>query len=56
MIQKRYEYWDSENGTPVKRFTEWFDYSEHDELLKAFQKNEKYQVINSKLLNEFRVV
>lgn len=55
-IQKRYEYWDSENGIPVKKFTEWFNYSENDSLLKVFQKEEKYQLKNSKLLNEFRVI
>lgn len=55
MIQKRYEYWDSEGGKPVKKFTDWFNYSPHDKLLKAFQKEEKYQIAN-KLLNEFRVV
>ena len=23
---KRYEYWASENGKPVKKLTEWFNY------------------------------
>ena len=54
-IQKRYEYWDSENGKTVKKFTEWYNYCEDDSLLKVFQKEEKWQ-LNQKLRNEFRVI
>ena len=56
MILKRYEYWASENGKPIKKWTEWFNYNEDDSLLPVLQKNEKYQLLNPKLKNEFRVV
>ena len=54
-IQKRYQYWASENGVPVIKWTDWRNYSPHDHLLKIFQKEEKWQM-NNKLLNEFRIV
>ena len=56
MIQKRYEYWASENGKPVKKWTPWYDYSKEDSLLKDFQTKEKYQLRNPTLRNEFRIV
>ena len=56
MILKRYEYWASENGKPVIKWTEWFNYSPNDELLERFQTQEKYQLSCSKLRNEFRIV
>ena len=56
MILKRYEYWASENGKPIKKWTEWFNYNEDDSLLPVLQKNEKYQLLNPKLKNEFRIV
>ena len=52
MIQKRYQY----IGSKGAEWTEWFNYCEDNSLLKVFQKEEKYQLKNSKLLNEFRVV
>ena len=50
MIQKRYEYY-GPNGI---QWTDWFNYSKEDSLLKVFQKEEKWQVMN-KLRNEFRL-
>lgn len=55
-IQKRYQYWSNEGGKPVIQWTNWYNYCEDDSLLKVFQKKEKYQLMNSKLLNEFRIV
>ena len=52
MIQKRFQYI-TPDGTV---WTNWFNYSDSDELLPVFQKNEKYQLLHPKLLNEFRVV
>lgn len=52
MIQKRYQ-WISKEGVV---WTHWYNYCEDDSLLKIFQKEEKYQLKNSKLLNEFRVI
>ena len=26
-VQKRYEYWGSENGKPVKKLTDWFPWN-----------------------------
>ena len=54
MIQKRYEYWRSDNGKPVKLWTPWYNYSKEDCLLKDFQTKEKYQLGNH-LRNEFRL-
>lgn len=51
MIQKRYQHI-SRNGI---EWTNWYDYSPHDHLLKVFQKEEKWQLKNH-LLNEFRVI
>ena len=53
-IQKRYQYWAFENGKPVLSWTDWYHYSDDDSLLKVFQKEEKWQVMN-KLRNEFRL-
>ena len=53
-VQKRYEYWSSENGKPVKKWTPWYDYSKEDSLLKDFQTKEKYQ-LSTHLKNEFRI-
>ena len=55
MILKRYEYWASENGKPIKKWTEWTPYCPDDSLIKEFQTKEKWQLTN-KLRNEFRVV
>ena len=52
MIQKRYQFY-SKDGIV---FTPWYNYSEHDDLLKEFQTKEKYQLRNPTLRNEFRVV
>ena len=52
MVQKRYQYFSREGVV----WTKWFDYHKDDTLLKRFQSEEKYQLINSKLKNEFRVV
>lgn len=55
-LEKRYQYWGTENGKPQVMWTEWYHYSDDDSLLPIFQKEEKYQLKNSKLLNEFRIV
>ena len=47
MIQKRYEYWGSDNGKPVIKKTTWFKC--HSDV------QEKWQVKN-KLLNEYREI
>jgi hypothetical protein len=52
MIQKRYQYL-SDQGTV---WTDWYNYSEDDKLLDTFIKNEKYQLLHPKLLNQFRIV
>lgn len=52
MILKRYQYYSREGIV----WTEWFNYNEDDNLLSVLQKNEKYQLLNPKLLNEFRIV
>ncbi len=44
-MEKRYEYWGSEGGKPVKKFTSWFKYES--------DYRPKYQ-LNRKLLNEYR--
>lgn len=43
-MQKRYEYWGTENGKPVKKWTEWFKYD---------GEKFKYQ-LGRKLLNEYK--
>ena len=53
-IQKRYEYWGTENGRPVIKWTDWSDYCEDDSQLSRLQTEEKYQ-LKPKLLNEFRI-
>lgn len=45
-MQKRYEYWSSENGKPIKKFTNWFEWTNEDYM-------PKYQ-FGKKLLNEYR--
>ena len=52
-IFKRYQYYSPE-GKVV--WTDWYKYSEHNNLLKDFQTKEKYQLNYPKLLNEFKVV
>lgn len=54
MIQKRYEYWKTENGKPVKKFTSWFDFSDDNSQLDRLNKNESKQI--GKLKNEYRIV
>lgn len=43
---KRYEYWGSENGKPVKKFTKWFNW---DSDLR-----DEWQLKSSNLKNEYR--
>ena len=45
-MEKRYEYWASENGKPIKKFTNWFEWTNEDYM-------PKYQ-FGKKLLNEYR--
>ena len=56
MILKRYQYWGSEKGKPIIKWTDWFNYCENNKALTALQKNEKYQLLHPKLLNEFKVI
>lgn len=44
-MTKRYEYWASENGKPIKKFTTWFNWDSDLE--------EPWQMKN-KLKNEFK--
>lgn len=44
-MMKRYEYWASENGKPIKKFTTWFNWDSNLE--------EPWQMKN-KLKNEFK--
>lgn len=48
--QKRFQYWGSLNGTPVKMWAKWFDYNGEEEpiQLKGFKGNH--------LLNEYRTI
>ncbi len=48
--QKRFQYWGSLDGIPMKMWTEWFDYNgpEEDIQQKGFNGNH--------LLNEFRTI
>lgn len=55
MIQKRYQYWSTENGKPILTWTHWYNYCEDDSMLKDFQKGEAWQLLK-KLRNEFRIV
>ena len=46
---KRYEYWASDNGKPVKRFTDWFTWdgdTDNNIQLKGYK--------NNNLLQEFK--
>lgn len=45
-IMKRYEYWGSENGKPVKKWTDWFDYDGEQEpwQLKGRLRNEYREI------------
>lgn len=46
-MQKRYEYWASENGKPIKKWTDWFPWDSDD--------CPKYQLkSHPTLLNEYR--
>ena len=49
MKQKRYEFWTFENGKPVKKFTDWFDY-DGEEFPYQFEASSKTR----RLLNEYR--
>jgi hypothetical protein len=46
MIQKRFEYWGTQDGKPVKKWSPWFNYH---------GSQEKYQ-LDKKLRNEYREV
>ena len=52
MIQKRYQIISKEGVI----WTKWFNYCPDDTALSRFQSEEKYQLRDSKLMNEFRVV
>lgn len=44
---KRYEYWASENGKPIKKWTDWFVW--HSDLKPKYQLEK-----HPKLLNEYK--
>lgn len=44
--QKRYEYWGTENGKPIKKFIPWFDFD---------GPQEPWQ-LKPKLKNEYRII
>lgn len=48
MIQKRFQYYSAEGVI----WSNWFDFTEHDDLLECLQKKENRQL--GKLKNEYR--
>ena len=46
MVYKRYEFWGSEDGKPVKKFTDWFRWTGQDQP--------KWQLKSQGLKNEYK--